>query len=261
MAILFSDIRSFTSISELNKPETIVAFLNRYFTTMCTIIKKHGGTVDKFIGDAIMALFGAPVSYEDNSRRAVAAAYEMREALEKVPLEDLILPPGMKFNIGIGIHYGDVIVGSIGSDDKTDYSVIGDNVNLASRMEGLTKNYGSMILVTEAVKKDIYTSCNNEDNFVFRYLDDVKVKGKEKAVPIFGIDRNQEEFSEEYRDCYIKGFELYKQGTFTLAKQYFDKALIEVPEDKAALLMQERCIEFIQNPPENWDGAITYHTK
>ena len=261
VAILFSDIRSFTSISELNKPETIVAFLNRYFTTMCTIIKKHGGTVDKFIGDAIMALFGAPVSYEDNSRRAVAAAYEMREALEKVPLEDLILPPGMKFNIGIGIHYGDVIVGSIGSDDKTDYSVIGDNVNLASRMEGLTKNYGSMILVTEAVKKDIYTSCNNEDNFVFRYLDDVKVKGKEKAVPIFGIDRNQEEFSEEYRDCYIKGFELYKQGTFTLAKQYFDKALIEVPEDKAALLMQKRCVEFIQNPPENWDGAITYHTK
>ncbi len=121
VAILFSDIRSFTSISELNKPETIVAFLNRYFTTMCTIIKKHGGTIDKFIGDAIMALFGAPVSYEDNCRRAVAAAYEMRQALETVPLEDLVLPQGMKFNIGIGIHYGDVIVGSIGSNEKTDY--------------------------------------------------------------------------------------------------------------------------------------------
>ena len=261
IAILFSDIRSFTSISELNKPETIVAFLNRYFTTMCNIIKKHGGTVDKFIGDAIMALFGAPKSYEDNSRRAVAAAYEMREALESVPLEDLILPAGMKFNIGIGIHYGDVIVGSIGSDEKTDYSVIGDNVNLASRMEGLTKNYGSMILVTEAVRKNIMLSCNNADNFIFRYLDDVKVKGKEKSVPIFAIDRSLEEFSPEYRDYYTKGFELYKIGTWDLAKEYFDKALIEVPDDKAALLMLERCKEFMVNPPEKWDGAITYHTK
>ncbi|MCR4735109.1 MAG: adenylate/guanylate cyclase domain-containing protein [Treponema sp.] len=262
IAILFSDIRSFTSISEINKPETIVAFLNRYFTTMTTIIKKHGGTVDKFIGDAIMALFGAPKSYEDNCRRAVAAAYEMREALETIPLEDLVLPDGMKFNIGIGIHYGDVIVGSIGSNDKTDYSVIGDNVNLASRMEGLTKNYGSMILVTEAVKKDIYKTCGDDlGGFIFRYLDDVKVKGKEKAVPIYGIDRSLEEFSPQFRDYYTKGFELYKQGTWNLAREYFDKALSEIPEDKAARLMLDRCIEFIQNPPENWDGAITYHTK
>ena len=261
VAILFSDIRSFTSISELNKPETIVAFLNRYFTTMCTIIKKHGGTIDKFIGDAIMALFGAPVSYEDNARRAVAAAYEMREALPSVPLEDLILPEGMNFNIGIGIHYGDVIVGSIGSSDKTDYSVIGDNVNLASRMEGLTKTYGSMILVTDAVKNDIYKTTGGSGDFEFRYLDDVKVKGKEKAVPIYAIDRNRQEFSESYRDNYTKGFELYKDGTWRLAHEYFEKALAELPDDKAAKLMLERCIEFEKNPPENWDGAITFHTK
>lgn len=261
VAILFSDIRSFTSISELNKPETIVAFLNRYFTTMCTIIKKHGGTIDKFIGDAIMALFGAPVSYEDNARRALAAAYEMREALPSVPLEDLILPEGMNFNIGIGIHYGDVIVGSIGSQDKTDYSVIGDNVNLASRMEGLTKTYGSMILVTDAVKKDIYKTTGNSDEFEFRYLDDVKVKGKEKAVPIYAIDRNHDEFSKKYRDCYTKGFELYKEANWTLAREYFEKAVAELPNDKAASLMLERCIEFENNPPENWDGAITFHTK
>ena len=261
VAILFSDIRSFTSISELNKPETIVAFLNRYFTTMCTIIKKHGGTIDKFIGDAIMALFGAPVSYEDNSRRAVAAAYEMREALQTVPLEDLKLPEGMSFNIGIGIHYGDVIVGSIGSSDKTDYSVIGDNVNLASRMEGLTKTYGSMILVTDAVKKDIYKTSGNSDDFEFRYLDDVKVKGKEKAVPIYAIDRNKEEFSKNYKNFYTKGFELYKEGNWTLAREYFEKAVNELPDDKAANLMLERCLEFENNPPENWDGAITFHTK
>ena len=261
VAILFSDIRSFTSISEHNKPETIVAFLNRYFTVMCTVIKKHGGTVDKFIGDAIMALFGAPVSYEDNARRAVAAAYEMREALETVALEDLVMPEGMKFNIGIGIHYGDVIVGSIGSNDKTDYSVIGDNVNLASRMEGLTKTYGSMILVTDAVKNDIYKTTGDTGGFEFRYLDDVKVKGKEKAVPIYAIDRGPDDFSPAYRDAYSKGFDLYKQGIWNLARDYFEKALAESPGDKAARLMLDRCIEFIQNPPENWDGAITFHTK
>ena len=261
VAILFSDIRSFTSISEHNKPETIVAFLNRYFTVMCTVIKKYGGTVDKFIGDAIMALFGAPVSYEDNARRAVAAAYEMREALETVALEDLVMPDGMKFNIGIGIHYGDVIVGSIGSSDKTDYSVIGDNVNLASRMEGLTKTYGSMILVTDAVKNDIFKTCDNEDCFEFRYLDDVKVKGKEKAVPIYAIDKGPDDFTQAYRDAYSKGLDLYKQGIWNLAREYFEKALSEASNDKAARLMLDRCIEFIQNPPESWDGAITFHTK
>ena len=256
VAILFSDIRSFTNISERNKPETIVAFLNRYFTTMCTVIKKHGGTIDKFIGDAIMAEFGVPVSYEDNARRAVAAAYEMREALATVPLEDLVLPEGMKFDIGIGIHYGDVIVGSIGSQDKTDYSVIGDNVNLASRLEGLTKTYGSMILVSEAVKDDI----KNEE-FVFRHLDDVKVKGKKNAVGIYAVDRTMEEFSPEYRDSYDKGFALYKKGVWNLAKEYFEQAVESSPGDKAAKLMLSRCEQYIENPPENWDGAIAFLTK
>ena len=256
VAILFSDIRSFTNISERNKPETIVAFLNRYFTAMCTVIKKHGGTIDKFIGDAIMAEFGVPVSYEDNARRAVAAAYEMREALSSVSLEDLVLPEGMKFDIGIGIHYGDVIVGSIGSQDKTDYSVIGDNVNLASRLEGLTKTYGSMILVSEAVKTDI-----KSDEFIFRHLDDVKVKGKANSVEIYAVDRTLDDFSSEYRDSYEKGFALYKKGVWNLAKEYFEKACESAPTDKAAKLMLSRCKDFLENPPENWDGAIAFVTK
>ena len=261
VAIMFCDIRSFTNISEHNKPETIVAFLNRYFTTMCTIIKKHGGTVDKFIGDAIMAAFGMPVSFEDNCARAVAAAYEMREALADIDLEDLVMPDGMKFSFGIGIHYGEVIMGTFGSSDKTDYSVIGDNVNLASRMEGLTKTYGSMILVSGAVKEDIMRDVNNNDKFIFRYLDDVKVKGKENIVQIFAIDRSINEFPAAYRDYYTKGFEQYKIGAWELAVDYFQKALDEVPEDKASRLMLDRSIEFRNNPPENWDGAVTFHTK
>lgn len=256
VAILFSDIRSFTNISEKNKADVLVAFLNRYFSTMVEIIKKHGGTIDKFIGDAIMAEFGTPVSYEDNCRRAVAAAYEMREALPKVELGDLVMPDGMTFNIGIGIHYGDVIVGSIGSKDKTDYSVIGDNVNLASRLEGLTKTYGSQILVSESVRLDA-----GEDSFCFRHLDDVRVKGKKNAVPIYAVDRSEEEFPPEYKDAYVKGMELYKQGIWNLASDYFKKALSSVEGDKAAKLMLDRCDEFIKNPPENWDGAIAFMTK
>ena len=224
---------------------------------MVNIIKKHGGTIDKFIGDAIMALFGAPVSYEDNTRRAVAAACEMRDALSTVPLGDLILPEGMKFNIGIGINYSDVTVGSIGSADKTDYTVIGDGVNLASRLEGLTKVYGSMILVSNYVKQDI----KQENDFVFRYLDDVKVKGKAKGVPIYAVDHSINEFSHLYRDSYAKGLDLYKQGIFPLAKEYFQKAKAESPDDKAVNLMLERLEGLIANPPEKWDGAFEFHTK
>lgn len=256
VAILFSDIRSFTNISEKNKPDVLVAFLNRYFSTMVEIIKKHGGTIDKFIGDAIMAEFGTPVSYEDNCRRAVQAAYEMRAALPDIELGDLVMPEGMQFNIGIGIHYGDVIVGSIGSKDKTDYSVIGDSVNLASRLEGLTKTYGSQILVSQSVMEDA-----GEDSFCFRHLDDVRVKGKKNAVPIYAVDRSEEEFPFVYKNAYVKGTDLYKQGIWNLAKDYFEKALGAVPEDKAAKLMLSRCEEFIKNPPENWDGAIAFATK
>ena len=256
VAILFSDIRSFTNISEKNRADVLVAFLNRYFSTMVDIIKKHGGTIDKFIGDAIMAEFGTPVSYDDNCRRAVMAAYEMRDALATVEMGDLVMPEGMTFNIGIGIHYGEVIVGSIGSKDKTDYSVIGDNVNLASRLEGLTKTYGTQILVSESVRADA-----GEDSFSFRHLDDVRVKGKKNAVPIYAVDRSPDEFPPEYKNAYIKGMNLYKTGIWNSAKDYFLQALDAVKDDKAAKLMLERCEEFIKNPPENWDGAIAFMTK
>ncbi|MBR4385441.1 MAG: guanylate cyclase [Treponema sp.] len=256
VAILFSDIRSFTNISERNKPDVLVSFLNRYFSVMVDIIKKHGGTIDKFIGDAIMAEFGTPVSYEDNCRRAVAAAIEMRDALESIEIGDLILPEGMIFNTGIGIHYGDVIVGSIGSKDKTDYSVIGDNVNLASRLEGLTKTYGAHILVSQSVFENA-----GESEFAFRHIDDVRVKGKKNAVPIYAVDKNETEFSFEYKDAYSKGMDLYKKGIWNLARDYFLKALSAADGDKAASLLLSRCEEFIKNPPENWDGAIAFNTK
>ena len=253
VVVLMSDIRSFTSISEINKPEDVVNFLNTYFTHMVDIVKKYGGTVDKFIGDAVMVLFGAPISYNDNAKRAVQAAIEMYAQLDKIPCSQLKLPEGVKFDIGIGIHYGDVIVGQIGSADKTNYTVIGDTVNLASRLEGLTKIYGAKVIVSQAVRDEL------DDSMNLLLLDSVKVKGKKEAVLIYRVD--DKPLPADFTEAYEKGFKSYNEGAFTLAIPYFEKAVKIMPQDKAAKLMLERCNEFAINKPDNWDGAIALTSK
>ena len=256
VVILMCDIRSFTSISEINKPEDVVNFLNTYFTRMVDIVKKYGGTVDKFIGDAIMVLFGAPISYNDNAKRAVQAAIEMYSQLESIPHSQLKLPEGIKLDIGIGIHYGDVIVGQIGSADKTNYTVIGDTVNLASRLEGLTKLYGAKIIVSQAVRDELEVT---DEDMNILLLDSVKVKGKKEAVFIYQVDKNP--LPEEFTEAYEKGFKSYNEGAFSLAIPYFEKAVEVMPLNKAARIMLERCDEFAVNRPENWDGAIALTSK
>ena len=253
VVILMSDIRNFTSISEVNKPEDVVNFLNAYFTHMVDIVKKYGGTVDKFIGDAIMVLFGAPISYNDNAKRAVLAALEMYGQLDQIPSENLKFPEGMKLDIGIGIHYGDVIVGQIGSADKTNYTVIGDTVNLASRLEGLTKLYGAKVIISQAVHDELDESLN------LLLLDSVKVKGKKEAVCVYRVD--EKPLPKDFIEAYEKGFKSYTEGAFTLALPYFESALKVMPQDKAAKLMLQRCTEFAENKPENWDGAIALTSK
>ncbi|MCR4735870.1 MAG: response regulator [Treponema sp.] len=253
VVILMSDIRNFTSISEVNKAEDVVNFLNNYFTHMVEIIKKYGGTVDKFIGDAIMVLFGAPISYNDNADRAVKAAIEMYAQLGSIPCGDLKFPEGMDLDIGIGIHYGDVIVGQIGSADKTNYTVIGDTVNLASRLEGLTKIYGAKVIISQAVRDEL------DEDMNILLLDSVKVKGKKESVNIYRIDAKA--LPKTFAQSYEKGLKSYNEGAFNLAIPYFKKAVKVIPQDKAAKLMLERCNEFLINPPENWDGAIALTSK
>ncbi|BDC92511.1 adenylate/guanylate cyclase domain-containing protein [Treponema bryantii] len=253
VVVLLCDIRSFTSISEINKPENVVNFLNTYFTYMVNIVKKYGGTVDKFIGDAIMVLFGAPISYNDNARRAVQAAIEMYSQLDAIPVNQLKFPEGVKLDIGIGIHSGDVIVGQIGSADKTNYTVIGDTVNLASRLEGLTKLYGAKIVISQAVRDELGDSMN------VLLLDSVKVKGKKEAVFVYRVD--EKPLPEDFTDAYEKGFKSYNEGAFTLAIPYFEAAVNILPDNKAARLMLERCEEFSVNKPDNWDGAIALTSK
>lgn len=253
VAVLICDIRNFTSISERNKPENVVSFLNEYFKKMVEVIKKHGGAIDKFMGDAIMALFGTPVSYEDNARRAVDAALEMQSLVPGISCSNLFIPEGMNFNVGIGIHYGDVIVGSIGCAEKSDYTVIGNTVNLASRLEGLTKSYGAGIIISEAVKNEL----NRKYNLL--HLDTVKVKGKSVGVQIYRVDENA--LNADYVQCYKKALELYTNGAWNLAASYFERAQQLLPADKSASKMYKRCLEFISNPPLNWDGAYSLNTK
>ncbi|MCW1429464.1 CHASE2 domain-containing protein [Novosphingobium sp. JCM 18896] len=176
VSVLFSDIRGFTSLSEVSSAEDVVALLNGYFSQQVKVIFRHSGTLDKFIGDAIMAFWGAPVASADHAEQAVAAALDMSAALEA--LRGQLGALGAELEIGIGIHSGRAVVGFIGSNDRLDYTVIGDTVNLASRIEGLTKGI-ARVLVSEATREAA------GDAFEWRDCGSHKVKGREAPVRLF----------------------------------------------------------------------------
>ena len=254
IAVVFSDIRSFTVISEHNSPENVVLFLNRHFSVMVEVIKRHGGSIDKFIGDAIFAIFGAPVSYEDNAARAVRAAVEMIEAMSQVETGFLQLPE-TGYAIGIGIHEGPAIVGNIGSSDKFDYTAIGDTVNTASRIEGLTKHYHRRILVSEEIADKVGSS------FDLREVDRVKVKGKLNATSLFAVEDVEAPLPAEARAQFDKGMKLYKQGNWETALDYFRAMVQAGVDDPICRDFIERCEGFLRSPPESWDGAIALDFK
>jgi adenylate cyclase len=176
VSVLFSDIRGFTALSEVSRPEDVVAMLNGYFSKQVEVIFRNGGTLDKFIGDAIMAFWGAPLASETHAQQAVAAAIEMSAALEA--LRGQLGAIGESLEIGIGIHTGRAVVGFIGSSDRLDYTVIGDTVNLASRIEGMTKGI-ARVLVSEATRDAV------GDHYAWRDCGSHRVKGRETPVRLF----------------------------------------------------------------------------
>ena len=184
MTVLFSDIRGFTTVSEKGQPEEIVAILNEYFTRMVDIVFAHKGTLDKFVGDMVMALFGAPLDDPDHAEHAVDAALEMIRELNRLN-QKWTAEGRPALDIGIGISTGPMIAGNIGSEAIMSYTVIGDAVNLGARLESLNKEYGTRIIISEATRDVL------PDRYLFRPLGDVVVKGKTKPVAIFEVKENQ----------------------------------------------------------------------
>ena len=180
MTVLFSDIRGFTSITEKGNPEELVSQLNEYFTRMVDVVFHHKGTVDKFVGDMVMALFGAPVDDVDHAEHAVAAAARMVAEL-RVLNAKWVSEGKTPLDIGIGVNSGDMIAGNIGSSSIMSYTVIGDNVNLGSRLESLNKEYRSRIIISDATRARL------TGVYDIRPLGEVVVKGKTRPVEIFEV--------------------------------------------------------------------------
>ncbi|MDR0562167.1 MAG: HAMP domain-containing protein [Spirochaetaceae bacterium] len=255
VSILFSDIRSFTTISESMAPDDLVNSLNRYFSIMVNIIMDRNGIVDKYIGDAIMAIFGAPISHKNDSLSSVTAGLEMMRSLEEFNKNQISLG-APEFRIGVGINYGVVTVGNIGCDKKMNYTVIGDAVNLASRLEGLTKKYKEPVLFAESVYEHV------KNDIPCRMIDRVAVKGKTLGVPIFTARLSLTPKEQEIWKYHNEAAILYYEQRFQEALPYFEKALKILPEDLAAQRFEERCRVYIKNPPPaDWDGVEIMHEK
>jgi class 3 adenylate cyclase len=253
MTVLFTDIRNFTSISEQMSPKENFNFLNNYLGYMEPVIRNNNGFVDKFIGDSIMALF------PENTVDAINAAIEMR--IKLVEFNHIISQFGQSpIDSGIGIHTGSLMLGIVGGEGRMEGTVISDAVNLASRLEGLTKVYGSSIIITE----ETLVKISDPTNYNYRFLDVVKVKGKNDAVYIFEIlDGDPEDIRElktESKDNFTKALQLYKNKDFQKALEEFKKVVNTNPYDQAALQYIGRCQKFIDlGFPDDWDGIERFY--
>lgn len=251
MTVFFSDVRGFTTFSERADATQVVEQLNEYLGAMVEIIFRHQGTVDKFMGDGIMAVWGNVVSEgpATDAARAVRAAVEMLERLEALNAgwQQRGLPP---FHIGIGLHHGDAVFGNIGSAEKMEPTVIGDTVNLASRVEGLTKKYGVPLCLTRPVA-DLLAG-----DFRFRSVDLVQVMGKSRPVEILTVVSPPDAPLPAWLEPYERGIAEYRALRFDAAAAAFTGALALAPDDRLSRLYLERSEAFLQTaPPPEWDGT------
>jgi adenylate cyclase len=258
LTILFSDVRGFTSISEALKPEELREYINEYLTDMSAIIRsRHRGTLDKYIGDAIMAFWGAPVDDAQHARNGVLAALDMQK--ERRILNEKFAARGWPtLNIGVGVNSGNVRVGDMGSQVRRAYTVMGDPVNVASRLEGRTKGYGVGILVGEATRSQI-------KDVVFREVDRIKVKGKDEAVTIYeplGLDSEVERkvldelklWNQALRAYRAQQWDQVEVGLLNLQRMSPDCGLYRVYVDKVAEKRRS-------SPPADWDGVAVFDEK
>jgi adenylate cyclase len=257
--VLFSDIRSFTTVTEELGPQATVSLLNEYFTLMVDCIQLYGGMLDKFIGDALMAVFGTPVAHQDDADRAVKAGILMLRDL--VEFNSRRVADGRKpIDIGIGVNTDIVVSGNIGSPKRMDYTVIGDGVNLASRLESACKQYGAHLLLSEN------TFVKLRGTYRSREIDRVVVRGKTQPVAIYEIlDFHSDETFPNIVPVlshFREGLRLYRRRDWDQAIDAFSQALALEPSDKPSSIYIDRCQYFKQNPPgDNWDGVWVMKTK
>ena len=258
ISVFFSDIADFTTISEKMEPVELVKFLNEYLQNMTEVILDKQGTLDKYEGDSIMAFWNAPIAQHNHALHTCMAAIENQSRLAE--LRKKWAKEGKpEMRIRIGINTGDAVVGNMGSENRFDYTAMGDNVNLASRLEGINKQYGTEIIISEFTYEQV------KDNLICRELDLIRVKGKNEPVRIYELIAEKSKIenrkSKELLDK-IKSFQgalgVYRQKNFLAAKQTFEN----IKNDKPSEVFAKRCDEFIKNPPsEGWDGVWVFEVK
>ena len=259
LSVLFSDVEGFSTISEHITPTMLVELLNEYLTTMTELVVDHGGIIDKYLGDALMAEFGVPVPLEDHALRACRAALKMTQELARLR-EKWAREGKPQLEARIGINTGPMLVGNLGSRRMMDYTVMGDHVNLASRLEGANKLYGTRIMVSE------FTWEQAKDGVVGRELDRIRVKGKEEPARVYEILGTREEGVPPQIQDLVQGFEsaleLYRSRRFGEAFRAFLNVEQRYPNDGPTRLCLNRCREYVDHPPpKNWDGVYTMTTK
>lgn len=255
LSVMFSDIRGFTTISEKLTPEQLAKLINEYLTPMTNLVFEHGGTLDKYIGDALMAIYGAPVDQPDHALRCARTAVHMMRELAKLQerwrIEGNNYPP---IDIGIGVNSGPMVVGNMGGNQRFDYTVLGDNVNLASRLEGVNKEYRSHIIISEST----YNMCDGQ--LAARELGAIRVKGKKEPVKIFELldDKPAEGDMLVIVETFNAGIAKFRAQQWEEARQQFRKSLELWPNDGPPQAYIEFCNDMEKAPPgADWDGVYT----
>lgn len=255
ITVLFCDIRNFTQLCESQPPQEVLAGLNGFFSEAARVIESQKGVIDKYMGDAVMALFGAPIKHGNEENRAVAAALQLRvnhEASKKFAAANSIAA-GIEF--GIGIASGSAVVGNMGSENRLNYSVIGDSVNACARLESLTKYYQIPVLVNKAISE-------NANQFNFRWIDRIRVKGKQVAMDIYQPLQTGSRLAEaNLIQLHTEACAAYLQANWEKAEQCFEQLSRELPEEKIYTIHLSRILNYKQDPPENWDGIFTHTEK
>ena len=258
--VLYTDIYNFTTLSETKTPSELVYDLNEYFKTLIDFVFQYEGLLDKYTGDGIMALFGAPIERKDHALLACCAAFEHKKLREELEMkQELTAIDNLHLQTRIGINSGPLVAGNIGGEKRMDYTAIGDTVNLAARLEGVNKLYQTNIIISQATYEQI------KEKFICRELDSLMVKGKTKPTCIYEIidERTDETDTSKYEwiEIYNHALELYRKGIWQEAGELFQELSEEPYNDNASQVMLTRCMYLMEFPPKQWDGVLKLDVK